>query len=150
MRLELDPLLPTTKCNHPGYKASHSNVTKIAPTPANACLKMNVCLFNIGSIGTNQKATLLKDFVLQEDIHCTIQTETWLQPGPWSTQQIGDITGPGFHFHHKPRAFRKGGGVGAICKSAIKVKPLEVLPVSSFEYLILHSKNSSIRIVIVY
>ena len=129
-------------------QASVANLTKVSRTPATPAHKLNACLFIVCSIGSDNKASLLKDFLTQENIYCTALMETWLRSGPRSAQQIGDITGPSYQFRHKPRANRKCGGVCVVNKSAIKVKSLAVAPVSSFEYLdvLLQSKNTTARI----
>ena len=51
---------------------------KIAPICKPKTRQLSACLLNVRSIGTDQKATLIRDYIQQEDIDCAAFTETWL------------------------------------------------------------------------
>ncbi len=92
---------------------------------------------------------MIRDYIQQENVDCAAYTETWLQPGGRSSQQIRDLTGTGYSFYHKPRASRKGGGIGIMYKSALSIP---VISVQSFEHLDVSLKSSdmSVWLVVLY
>lgn len=58
------------------------------------------------------------------DMHMDIGvlTETWLTGNGSDQVAIGDITHPGYVFHHATRTYSKGGGVAIITRKSRKIK----------------------------
>ncbi len=116
--------------------------------------KLRLCLLNLRSIGDDIKAGKIKDLVTDEehDLDGAFFTETWLRADHTSTQQIGDITPPGYSFHHRARQGRKGGGVGALLKSGLKTKVLPHTTFKSFEHLdmLVSLSNAHLHIITIY
>ncbi len=79
-------------------------------------------------------------------------TETWLRGDPSDAQRIGEVTPAGYHFHHKPRLNRKGGGVGILLKKALKIKLLPSPNAVSFEHMVcdITTGKTALRMVIIY
>ncbi len=90
-----------------------NNLVRIQRTGNKHSKQLNFGLLNVRSIGDDTKSGQVHDFVTAENFDCLELTETWLCPDDMSQQQIGDITGTGLSFHHKPRKSRKGGGGGS-------------------------------------
>jgi hypothetical protein len=59
-------------------------------------------------------------------------TETWQSAGNRDLAVIGEIELPGYKLFHKPR-LQRGGGVGALIKSSLKVKVQDSPTFPSFE-----------------
>ncbi len=81
-----------------------------------------------------------------------IFTETWLRGDPSDAQRIGEISPAGYHFHHKPRLNRKGGGVGILLKQSLKIKSLPSPSTSSFEHMVcdITTGKVALRLVVIY
>ena len=77
-------------------------------------------------------------------------TETWLSNN--EDDIINALTPNGYSFYHKPRLGKKGGGVGLLIKSNIKINILVSQTFKSFEHAeyILKLQYKVIRLVVVY
>ena len=113
-----------------------------------------MCLLNVRSLGDDTKTGKIRDLVENDiqDLDLAIFTETWLHPDNTSSHQIGDITPPGFSFHHRARNGRKGGGVRMLVKSILKSKVLSLTAFKFFEHMCLtfSASNLNIHLVIIY
>ena len=74
------PILITNAETHNIYeKGTHPTcLIKITPTCELKIRQFSACLLNVRSIGTDQKAALIRDYIQQEYIDCAAFTETWL------------------------------------------------------------------------
>ena len=160
------PELPSTlKCSHipvvsrdrlkPDPPANKERVLlSLNRAPDTTTSKLNICLLNIRSVGDDTKAGKIRDLVENDldDLHLAIFTETWLRPDQTSSHQIGDITPPGYVFHHRARQGRKGGGVGILLKSIMKAKVQPTSTFSSFEYMnmVITLSNMNIHLIAIY
>ncbi len=103
-------------------------------------------MLNVRSIGDDTKSGQIHDF------DCLASMETWLHLDDRSQQQIGDITGTGLSFHHKPRKGRKGRGVGVIARTALNIEVLPHSPFSSFEHIELSiaTCKAHVHLIVIY
>ena len=95
---------------------------------------------------------IINNFVLVEGLDCLVLTETWLRSDDRSSQQIGDISLNGFTFHQKSRNQRRGGGVGILTKSLLKVRALPLKSHTSLESMevSIATSKSHVHLVVVY
>ena len=77
---------------------------------------IDMCLLNSRSV--NNKVQYIKDYVVTYDIDFCAITETWLKPGPESSQTIEDLCPEGYRLPHEPRLTR-GGGTGLLHKKSL-------------------------------
>ena len=82
-------------------------------------LDVKMCLLNAQSV--RNKAALLMDYIIEEDLDMMAITETWLRPGSLDNITVGEITPCGYSMLHKPRETGRGGGVGIIFRDNINV-----------------------------
>ena len=93
----------------------------------------------------------------EHDLDEAFLTETWLRPDHTSSQQIGEISPPGYTFPrltflHRARQGRKGGGVGALLKAGLKANLLPHTAFKSFEHLdmIISVANAHLHVIAIY
>ena len=89
------------------------------------------------------------DLYLDRELDALFLTETWLSES--DDVPITELTPEGFHFIHAPRKSRRGGGVGIVYKSDIKVQQNE-WSFASCEGLDMHIRieNKPVRVLLVY
>ncbi len=129
------------------------NLVHVRKSPGSSHFKsVKFGVLNVRSIGTDAKSGQINDFALAEGLDCLALTETWLRSDDRADQQIGDISLNGFTFHHKPRDQRRGGGVGILTKSLLKVRALPHKPHTSFESIeaSIATSKSHVHLVVVY
>ena len=128
---KIKPVINTREnvvCPQKGIKKS--NLVNI---PCNENSKYStLCLLNARSI--RNKAELIKDYVLEQNIDICAITETWLSVN--DTITTGDITPDGYQFLHVDRPERVGGGVAILCKKSVKPMAKKSPTFKSFELLI--------------
>ena len=132
------------------------NLIEITPNPIKRYTLrarcVNFCLLNARSI--NNKTTIIKDFVVENNIDLLGVTETWLQSDADNELIIRDLCPSGYPFHHVPRpGSTRGGGVGLLFRSSFNLKLQPLKKFMSFEYmdlLLSSTANLKIRVVIVY
>ncbi len=100
--------------DHSHRAMDRNNLVRIQQTGNKHSKHLKFGLLNVRSIGDDTKSGQIHDFVTSENFDCLALTETWLRPDDRSQQQIGDITGTGLSFHHRPRKGRKGGGSASL------------------------------------
>jgi len=101
--------------------------SKMVPSP----LK----LFSFGLLNCRlmcNKYLSVKDYVVDKDFDIFAITETWLNPGDYNDFVIGSLIPNGYCFLHSAYEGR-GGGVGFLFKSLLKVKQ------TCMDYLDTHS-----------
>ena len=105
-------------------------------------------LFNSRSV-TN-KTSVIYEKVVHDDLDLLALTETWLND-THDMPCIGQLTPSGYTFRNAPGKTGKGGGVGLLYKSNLKVKFKPNLAVS-FEhiYCTLAHKSKAFRILVIY
>jgi exonuclease III len=106
---------------------SRNNLVVIKPTQQ--CVK--ACVLNCRSV--KNKACAIVDHIIDSDLDIIALTETWLSTLERDQRIIGELTPPGYIFHHVPRLNRKGGGVAVLCKDTFKIHVNSAFSASSFE-----------------
>jgi len=101
---------------------------EVNPGPSFAC-------FNSQSVHSNanvDKASLLQQYVLDNNIDIFAIQETWLTP--YSLQSVlNSVTPDGYVFVHEPRSEQRGGGVGFLINASLGFSRLVLPNFSSFE-----------------
>ena len=121
------------KKTHRGSKGSRhrtSNNRSISQ-PQSAVSSENVCKqdklskthqFSAGLLNARSvrnKGHVLCETILDRGLDALFLTETWLTDS--DDVSITDLTPQGFNFLHVPRTAKKGGGVGLVYKTGLKV-----------------------------
>ena len=107
----------------------------------------------MNSRSINEKTEIIKDYIIEYKSDITAITETWLNGDVTDNKTVGDIKPTGFKFPHIPRIGVKGGGVGLMHRSSLKVHPQKQnVTFESFEYtdLIMNVPGKCFRITVVY
>ena len=89
--------------------------SKMAPSP------LKLCFFGL----LNCRSVCNKYYVVDKDFDIFAITETWLNPGDCDDFVTGSLIPNGYRFLHSAREGR-GGGVGLLFKSLLKVKQTSV------------------------
>ncbi len=139
------------KCPEQSNSKPH-NISAVRPAPTQSTKMFHMCLLNVRSLGDDNKAGRIRDFVVHENLDGAVFTETWTKSDDTSAHQIGDITPTGFSFYHHPRCGRRGGGVGLLLKSNMKVKNLPHSSYQSFEHMqvSITASKAHINLLIIY
>ena len=132
------------------------NLIELTPKPIKSYTPrarfVNFCLLNARSI--NNKTTIIKDFVVENNIDLLGLTETWLQSDADNELIIRDLCPSGYSFHHVPRpGSTRGGGVGLLFRSSFNLKLQPLKKFLSFEYMDLLLSSTvglKLRVIIVY
>jgi hypothetical protein len=133
---------------------NHKNIIYVTPEKSAIFPRDNLldfCLMNSRSI--NEKTEIIKDYIIEYKSDITAITETWLNGDVTDNKTVGDIKPTGFKFPHIPRIGVKGGGVGLMHRSSLKVHPQKQnVTFESFEYidLIMNVPGKCFRITVVY
>ena len=132
-----------------------NNLTYIAPTAylTNRTVLVDFCLLNTRSV--KNKASIVKDYVVDNNIDLLALTESWLRPGNTDANVINELCPTGYQFLHVPRQLRTGGGVALLYKKAFRIKKQSFRTNSdftSFEHInmLMRYSSTDLRIVIVY
>lgn len=80
---------------------------------------VQLCLLNVRSV--KNKAMIVKDYVVDNDIDIMALTETWLRPGNTNDVEVGTLCPTGYRFLHVPRSHSRGGGVGVLFKDNLDI-----------------------------
>jgi exonuclease III len=93
---------------------------------------IDVCLLNVRSI--KNKALIIKEFVVDNDIDILALTETWLNPGAINHSTINSICPTGYLFQHVSLE-KRGGGVCILYKQPLKLKTKSLRPILYINHL---------------
>lgn len=106
-----------------------------------------LCLFNARSICN--KAFMINDFVVENDIEMLCLTETWLKSNDQLV--INELTPRGYIFEHNDRKGR-GGGVGFSLKKSLRLRKISFKTFKSFEAMgmVARSSPANISIFVIY
>ena len=122
------------KKTHRGSKGSKHRSTKdrpsLRPQSADSCFgvyknkrtgKSNqFCAGLLNARSVRNKGHVICETILDRELDALFLTETWLSES--DDVSITDLTPEGFHFIHDPRKSKKGGGVGLVYQSDIKIQ----------------------------
>ena len=127
---------------------------EVNPGPPSCAPSIHFAQFNSQSIHPNNtvdKPTILKQFINDYKIDVLALSETWLSPDELSST-INSILPDGFSFIHIPRPTGRGGGVGFIYKSELKVLQFKMKTVPTFECILIKFvvKNTSFAFAQIY
>lgn len=112
-------------------------------TPAN----IKIELFNTQSL-TN-KSCLIHSHILDRNIDIMCLTETWHQPGGFFV--LNEACPPGYQYLEKARQFGRGGGLAVLHRSDLKLTPLSLPDLLTFECLAFRCKPPcSMTILLIY
>jgi len=134
--------------NHQTYPHSPNDIS----TSANKEL-LNIYCLNAQSV--KNKSLSISDLVITNDIDILLVTETWLGTDI-DRAVISELTPKGYTFQHAPRPRQKrGGGIGILHKSALKISVQETSALSNFTHFelmdcLINLNNQSIRLSIIY
>eukprot|EP00057_Strongylocentrotus_purpuratus_P010367 XP_011664841.1 PREDICTED: uncharacterized protein LOC105438565 [Strongylocentrotus purpuratus] len=107
----------------------------------------HVCHWNARSL--RHKSLLLQDYVITNEVDVMFVTETWLTENDDAV--IAEVTPPGYTFTNVPRTGGRGGGVGALVRSDLKLHQVTIDPhFTTFEHCIITDKARSVNYVAVY
>jgi hypothetical protein len=106
----------------------------LAPKQPRVAPKLQVGVWNARSM--NNKMTSICDLIIDNELDILVVTESWLRGDLRDDSAIADLncTLPDYRFCHLPRSSR-GGGVGVIYRSALKVTLNSSSYCKSFEHL---------------
>ena len=137
------------------HGVNFNNLTYVASTTyrTNRTMPVDFCLLNTRSV--KNKASAMKDFVVDKNIDLLALTESWLWPGNTDANVINELCPTGCHLLHIPRQSRTGGGVALLYKKVfriIKQSTGRKLNFKSFEHInmLMRYSSTDLRIVIVY
>ncbi len=129
---------------------NRSNLINIGTTSCDESKLLDFCVMNTRSV--NNKALMVKDYVVSNKSDIAALTETWLNGDQSDVQTIGDLTPKGYKLPHEPRLTGRGGGVGLLHQKSLRITPLKGTSFKSFEYseLVLHVPSKQFRIIVLY
>ena len=133
---------------HNRKKVNYDNLVKIKFSNTKM---LNAALINARSICN--KAIQISDFIFEHNIDILCITETWLKSNCSDNLVLSELLPPGYDVLHIPRPCgRRGGGVGLVFKSTLKISMIEKEEFDSFEHMVVKLKceSTSYTIVIVY
>ena len=137
------------------HGVNFNNLTYVAPTTSrtNRTIPVDFCLLNTRSV--KNKASTVKDFVVDKNIDLLALTESWLRPGNTDANVINELCPTGYHLLHIPRQSRTGGGVALLYRKVFRIKKQSTGTKSnfkSFEHInmLMQYSSTDLRVVIVY
>ena len=80
---------------------------------------LDVCVLNTRSL---KKAQEVKNFIVDSKADLCALTEIWLKGNESDKQKINDTCPTGYELPHEPRLTGRGGGVGLVHKSVLRIK----------------------------
>jgi len=101
----------------------------------------------------NNKASLIIDHIIDNNLDAIALTETWMSSTDiCNAPVINSITKHGYRFHHRPRASGKGGGVAIITKEHLTIRHQPNINATSFEAteVVIQAISSCIRLLVIY
>src|SRR5437867_7449082 len=125
------------------------------PGPVVTSSSLNFSCLNIrsaSSISTDlDKPAVLQEFLSDHSIDILALTETWLTPETLPST-LNSLTPPGYSIIHSPRPQGKGGGLGLIFRSYLKVSTVSLPLFASFESLCvrLTIASTSFTLLVIY
>ncbi|CAL9705986.1 unnamed protein product [Knipowitschia caucasica] len=122
--------------------------TVLRPLPRMARLQnTKVELFNVQSL--SNKACLIYDHIVEKDIDIMCLTETWQKPDVFSA--LNESCPPGYAYAERARTTGRGGGLAILHHSALKLTPIPLPNLTTFECLGLKGKYPlPITILLIY
>uniref|UniRef100_A0AAV2KZ14 Alkylated DNA repair protein AlkB homologue 8 N-terminal domain-containing protein n=1 Tax=Knipowitschia caucasica TaxID=637954 RepID=A0AAV2KZ14_KNICA len=106
--------------------------TVLRPLPRMARLQnTKVELFNVQSL--SNKACLIYDHIVEKDIDIMCLTETWQKPDVFSA--LNESCPPGYAYAERARTTGRGGGLAILHHSALKLTPIPLPNLTTFECL---------------
>ena len=111
---------------------------------------LNFTLLNARSV--KNKASEIAELITDSDYDICAITETWLTSGEKDNIVRDDLTPSGYALIDVPRTKTRGGGVGIVYKSSLKVKKQKVTGLMSFEAteVLISSSKDIIRLAVIY
>ena len=124
------------------------NLVKIKLQPSKAIDLANLALLNVRSL--KNKACILHDHVVENNIDILGLTETWIKP--YDSAVCANLTPNRYSFKNIHRPNQKGGGVGLLYKSNLDVKIHPENKLASFEHLLatFKTKANSFNLLVIY
>ena len=92
---------------------------------------VQLCLLNVRYV--KNKAMIVKDYVVDNDIDIMALAETWLRPGNTNDVEVGTLCPTGYWFLHVPRSHSRGGGVGVLFKDNLNINSSMCDTIQSFD-----------------
>ncbi|CAL9708038.1 unnamed protein product [Knipowitschia caucasica] len=92
---------------------------------------LKLSLLNTRSL--NNKSHILNEFITDTQLDLLCITETWQKPLDYFS--LNQATPQGFSYIDQPRTSGRGGGIAAIHRQSLKLKPLPIPAILSFEQL---------------
>lgn len=128
--------------------ANSHNLVKIKLQPSKAIDLANLALLNVRSL--KNKASILHDHVIENNIDILGLTETWIKH--YDSAVCADLTPNGYSFKNIHRPDKKGGGVGILYKSNLDILFHPDKKLASFEHLsaTLRTKANSFNLLLIY
>lgn len=106
-------------------------------------------LLNTRSV--RNKAMIVKDFAVDNDIDALALTETWLRSDNDDNIEIGTLVPTGYRFLHVPRPLGRGGGVGLLFKDTLNINTTLTVSFNTFELMDVRLRSlQSVRVLIIY
>ena len=135
-------------------KHDKSNLIEVPLEPSKKASKdhlLNIFVVNARSVCN--KADVLSEYIVDNDIDILLITETWLSSSSDRNRVVlGDLVPAGYKIHHVPRKRIRGGGVGIVFKENLDLQPQASDQYSSFEHieLLMKTGNDCVRLVAMY
>ena len=98
-------------------KNSSLNLSDVNKTQ---CGNLNLNIATINCESCNNKAAMIADYILEQDLDICCLTETWLNADDPVT--IGELCPNGYKLISIPRKDRRGGGVAVVVKEPLSVR----------------------------
>ena len=92
----------------------------------------NVKIATVNARSLKLKTAAITDLISSHSIDILALTETWIKPSD-TVACVADLTPPGFCFKHRPRAVRRGGGVGFMVSDVYQTEEVPLPTYSTFE-----------------
>ena len=114
---------------------------------------VEICISLLNTQSCRNKASEVKDFILDNHIDVLALTETWLKTSDSDRVTRSEVTPPGYQLLDVPKPKGRGGRVGLITKDTIHVKKQNIPVVtSSYECMevLLNAGSCFVRLLIIY
>ena len=144
------------KATETGRNTSRGGVNKnnlVIIQPSRKAPDAEICISLLNTQSCRNKASEVKDFILDNHIDVLALTETWLSTGDGDRVTRSEVTPPGYQLLDVPRPKGRGGRVGLITRDTIHVKKQNIPVVtSSYECMevLLNAGSCFVRLLIIY
>ena len=151
--------IPVRICNRPS--TTHRSRTRVQSNLVQSrCVKnsagvknVGVCLrlshLNVRSV--NNKAIIIKDFTVNNDIDILALTGTWLHDSNYDAVELGTLCPTGYRFLHNPRLHARVGGVGLLFKDSLDISTTLCETYKTFELTDVRLKSHvHLRVFVIY